>query len=77
MPITWHEECLQNSLSSLSGYYSELSKLKATIEKLSNDNTFYAHQITKAKEKGLDGFDSERFLKKSKEEYYRLLLNGD
>ena len=62
-PVAWHEICLNNMRSH---YQSELRLAIAQQERayrLSRAISHYEAQIAEAKRRGVDGFDSERFMK--------------
>ena len=62
-PIEWHKECLKNRTTSLEGKIVELDRLQKQIaeDSIANDNLDM--QINIAIQRGMDGFDTERFLK--------------
>ena len=66
--INWHEECLQNRFSSLSKRELELKAMQERVERDTRQYLFYARQIHQARIRGMDSFDSERFLLKEKPE---------
>jgi uncharacterized protein (DUF3084 family) len=66
MPITWHENNLKNRRSSLQRKTEELQRLQASIDASEKELVELEAQIVYAKRLGKDGFDEEKFMKKSK-----------
>lgn len=66
--IAWHQECLTNIQSTLNRRKEEYERLKqryeSEINQLEEDVSFYDYQIHEAIRKNKDGFDSDLFLKK-------------
>ena len=65
-PITWHEKCLGNSRLHLERDRRYVEGLAHRLQLLEAQIAFYAEQISEARQRGMDGFDSERFLVKRK-----------
>lgn len=62
MPIAWHEECHANQYSHLQAKRKELESHMAEVDRLARDVTMYGQKIAEAKRRGLEGFDTERFM---------------
>ena len=63
-PIEWHEQRLINRNAHLDRQRDELDRLQSNIERLEDENNHLAMQIGIARQRGKDGFDEDRFLKK-------------
>jgi hypothetical protein len=63
MKIPWHEECYNNNLIYLTQKQVELKRLEEECEKMALKLAGYFTQIETAKQRGMDGFDRERFLR--------------
>lgn len=66
IPISWHEECLENRERGLHDAEVGLMMQTKRVERLREDYEFSIKQLKEAKKKGLDGFDNDRFMKKHK-----------
>lgn len=66
MPIEWHEECAGNQRVSLQRLHDEMQRSIQRYEDSLKSFEFYAKQISEAKRRGKQSFDSERFLVKSR-----------
>lgn len=66
MSIAWHENCLKNMKASLEHYISKLAFAQKEVDRSKKDIYILEDQIRIAKQKGKDGFDSEKFLQKRK-----------
>ena len=66
MPLKWHEDCLRNMLDGLHAKCAQAASLEAEIERLNADIMHLQAQLAEAKQRKLDGFDGERFMKGSK-----------
>lgn len=62
--IQWHKTILKNYIATLAWKQRTLETLRIEVEEMTQHIEFYQKQIETATEKGKDGFDSERFLKK-------------
>ena len=65
-PISWHQECLNNSTQYAARERKRIEAELARIVREENDNEFYQYQIIMAREKGKTSFDRERFLANEK-----------
>lgn len=63
MPIAWHEECLVNARRNLDEAERRFARENENMKRRRTDVIAYETKITEAKKRGLDGFDSERFLR--------------
>ncbi len=66
MGIDWHRNNLANQNIHIWANERRLASLKAEIERATKDADHLANQIIEATRRGLDGFDSDRFLKAKK-----------
>ena len=66
MTLEWHEGCYKNSLLYLERERRSLDRAIKAVEELRIRILEYETQINVARERGLDGFDNERFLKKKR-----------
>jgi len=64
MPIWWHEEDLASQMHYLRGMEKELLLLQERVNHLRLETQWYESQIVEAKARGMDGFDSSRFMVK-------------
>jgi chromosome segregation ATPase len=62
MPLEWHEGCLKNRKFYLEEIKNQIEDLKSQVSRREREIQFYEMQITKAKKRKLEGFDSDRFL---------------
>lgn len=67
-PIAWHEQNLVNRAKHLANQEVTLLQMQRSVEAAREEYLFAEKQIEQAKAKGLDGFDSERFLRPRKDE---------
>lgn len=67
MNLEKHVEELKNSRQYICRKQEELERLQDEIFRLQLSADFKEHQISKAKELGKDGFDSDKFLKLERE----------
>lgn len=67
-PIGWHEECLRNFSEYLTRKQKQLEDLQSEVNKMILEEKFRQFQIHTAKERNLDGFDEDRFLKREREQ---------
>lgn len=65
-PIEWHQKCLENVKAHVARKLHELNVAQSEYARAELNRNFYAEQIIRAMKLGLDGFDSERFMKKRK-----------
>lgn len=65
-PIEWHRRNLANRKNYLSRKIDQQSQLDREIIRLQNDIDFSSRQIDAALDRGMDGFDPERFLIRNK-----------
>jgi hypothetical protein len=65
MPLKWHEGCLQNMRISYQRKKEEAARVQADADRLSRDIFHYEMQIDEATKRGLDGFDVDKFRKRS------------
>lgn len=65
MPIAWHEECLKARLSSLELDRERLNRLQSSIDRSEDAIRVLSEQIEEAKRQNKDGFDADRFMKRS------------
>jgi multidrug resistance efflux pump len=63
-PLEWHEQCLRNTRASLAEAEAGAARAEQNAARLRNSVAFYQAQIDAAKARGMDGFDSERLLRK-------------
>lgn len=70
MKIEWHEECLKNNKRFIREKREEIRRLQLEIDQNLFDCEMYELQILEAKKKKMDGFDSDKFMKKIKEKRY-------
>lgn len=64
MNIEWHEQCLKNLLASVEAKREEVIRVQEDFERLKKNYEKYQVQVRTAKMKKMDGFDTERFMKK-------------
>ena len=64
-PILWHEESYRNWFANWERAKEELERKKASVNRMGEELQHYRFQIDQAKAKGKDGFDSDKFLKRS------------
>ena len=62
--IWWHEECLQNRITSSERERKRLTRAIEDLEQIEKATKFLAEQIAEAKRRGMDSFDRDRLLKK-------------
>lgn len=62
MPLNWHKNCLSNQLASLAEAERTLKRAQDKVTGLDNSTQFYKKQIAEAEQRGLDGFDRDRFM---------------
>jgi hypothetical protein len=65
--IAWHEQNLINRGKHLANQEANLLQMQKDVGAAREEYLFAEKQIEQAKAKGLDGFDSERFLRPRKE----------
>jgi len=63
-PVEWHEQCLANQKDYLRRKREEVERLLGEIERVFNKAVFYERQISEAKRRKMNGFDSDRLLVK-------------
>lgn len=61
--IEWHKECLKNRVASLEIKIAGLDKMQKQIAESSIENDNLDMQIDIAIQRGMDGFDRDKFLK--------------
>lgn len=64
LPINWHKECLSNRYFSIKSKEERMNILKKELEREIADFDFYSSQILEAEKKGIESFDSDRFMHK-------------
>ena len=64
-PISWHEESYRNWFANIEREKEALERKKQSVERAAVELQHYRFQIDQAKAKGKDGFDSDKFLKRS------------
>lgn len=60
-PIAWHEECLLNRVATVRRMYDAIQEDMRHYALARGNALVYEAQIKRAKARGLDGFDAERF----------------
>ena len=63
-PLAWHEECLSNMQAYLAREQARLARLVASVERLEAEINRRRTQIDEARARGMDAFDSDKFLVK-------------
>ena len=63
-PISWHKSCLANMQGSLSRKCVEMERTAQEYYRALHECERYQDQIITALDKGMDGFDQDRFMKK-------------
>jgi hypothetical protein len=69
--LSWHKDCLRNRKKHNNTLLYTLQKIKESFEEDTAEILFYEQQIQEAEKQGKDGFDSERFMVKKKEEFLK------
>lgn len=64
MPIAWHELCLGNAKRTVAAERERAEAMLRSVARAEARLQFTENQITRAKEKGMDGFDADRFMKR-------------
>ena len=62
MPLDWHKNCLKNQLAYLAERERALERIRDEVTDLDKSTQFYKEQIAEAEQRGLDGFDRDRFM---------------
>lgn len=65
MPVEWHEQCLSARQESLRYEQEKLKRLLDSIQRQEESIAFLSQQIEEAKRLRKDGFDADRFMKRS------------
>jgi len=68
--IEWHEECLKNNKRFIKEKREEIRRLQLEIDQNLFECEMYELQISEAKKKKMNGFDSGLFMEKIKEKRY-------
>jgi len=63
-PIEWHRECLKNFSASVERERKDVARRIAHLDLKERELDFFRHQIAKADDQNLSGFDRDRFLVK-------------
>lgn len=64
MPIAWHEQCLLRHAITVRRMYDAIQEDMRHYALARGNALVYEAQIKRAKAKGLDGFDAERYGKR-------------
>lgn len=62
-PISWHEECLNHYKEYLESDRRRLENIRLAYEQSVARYNFNVEQLAEAKRRGLDAYDSERFMR--------------
>jgi hypothetical protein len=62
--LNWHRMALANARAVEDQCRKERVEITHKLNRLEAENERYAAQIMEARRRGMDGFDSERFMKK-------------
>ena len=60
-PVSWHEECLRNHRSFVAEIRAKLERLAQELKRSEESLAFSERQLERAKDEGLDSYDSDRF----------------
>jgi len=66
MPMAWHEECLKNSHAYLTALERRAIEAQKDVDALRCRIEFEMAQFQEAERRGLDGYDSDRFMQPKK-----------
>lgn len=64
--LEWHRECEKNQATHLAQKEAEAAETLRRLEVLRKSLAFYRAQIAEAEARGIDSFDSEKLLVRSK-----------